>query len=686
MEAVRARPAVGENFVGVEAEFVERGVGGFAGFAGLQFDAAPAVAREIHPFAARLHEQRDLVGGELGVRDAELDGEVEPVAARGLGLRRGDFHVRRERRAEEVREAGRGLDLQPRRKRGVPRDEFIREFRPGVARPSALAVTPLEIEGGEPRTCALRRREIELQHGFARPAQRRGATRGPVPARGDPVLLHRQIIRAREQLRAEAERVGIVGCGGEPALEHGAKRDAANVAFQLGWQTETGGAEARHQPRIAERGGGQRRIGRGRRATPGPVFEKVERLGLERDEHGARGGTTVGRHEAQFEPIARGGGDGRLKREGVGLDGEWLPIRQHDRVARGAGAEEVGRGVERQGLAQRGGLERRAAFRGEREAERGLRRREMLEVRGPRPRQRGEPTLRRGTPPSARDGAHLDREAALGAHAGAQAGDVQQRGMRGRRRGCAGLRGVGERALPRGEFLLHEMVLDRRGNRGGVGERTKRLRDRAARELVVVGHELPQRPRIGGRARVIPPAGEGRRVERRARRRRVLEAVAQNRAGVEHAVRRGELREQRREVAEQIQLTGRDHAAELLGEHRGPLVHKRLLFRRRRGDGFGGDGFNRHGWRDGGGRRLDLGDPREPGGVGVLAVLLARASAARAPPAAREEEGHAIELRADDARLDVVVRAGPDLAHVFALKVGRTALARMRRQRGQPRA
>ena len=552
--------------------------------------------------------------------------------------------------------------------------------------PRAFAVAPLELEGREARARDLRRGEVEFQHRFARAAQRRGAARGPVPARGDPLLLDRQIVGAREELRAEAERVGIVGRGGEPALEDGAKRDAADVALQFGRQAEAGGAQARHQPRIAERGGGQRRIRRGRRAAPRAVFEIVERLGLERDQHSPRGGAAVGRHEPQLQPIAGGGGDRRLKHKGVGLDGERLPVGEHDGVACGARAEEIRRGIKRQGLAQGGGLERRAAFGGEREAKCRLGGREVLEVRGPRPRQRGEPPLRWRTPSSTRDGAHLDREAAFRSHAGAQAGDVHERGMRGCRRGCAGLRGVRERALPRGEFLLHEMVLDGRRDRGGVGDRAKRLRDRAARELVVVGNELPQRPRIGGRARVVPPTGEGRRVERRARRRRVLETMPQNRAGVEHAVRRRELREKRREVAEQIHLPGGDHAAELLGEHRRPLVHKRLLLRRRRGDGFGRDGFNRDGWDDRGGRRLDLRDPREAGGVGVLAVLLARARAARAPPAAREEKRHTVELRTDDARLDVVIRAGPDLAHVLALEIGRAAIARVRRQGGQPRA
>ena len=302
----------------------------------------------------------------------------------------------------------------------------------------------------------------------------------------------------------------------------------------------------------------------------------------------------------------------------------------------------------------------------------------MLEVRGPRARELREPPLRRRAPAPARDRAHLDREAALGAHAGAQAGDVHERGMRGRRRGRARLRRVRERALPGGEFLLHEVVLDRRGDRGGVGERAERRRDRAARQLVVMGEELPQRPRIGGRARVVPPAREGRRVERRARRRRVLEAVPQNRAGVERAVRRRELREQRREVAEQVQLRGREGAAEFLREHGAPAVHERVLLRRR-GGGLGRGRLRRDRLDGHRRRRLDLRDPREPGGAGVLAVLPHRARAARAPLAAREEERHAVELRADDARLDVVVRAGPGLAHVLALKIRRAALARVRR-------
>ena len=189
----------------------------------------------------------------------------------------------------------------------MPRDELVREIRPGAARPRALAVAPLEVEARQPRARALRRREIELEHRLARAAERRGAARRPLPARADPVLLDGQVVAAGEELRAEFQRIRILGRGREPALEQGAERDAADVALQLRGQAQAGGAEARHQPRVAERGGGQRRLGHGRRAAPGAVLEEVERLGLERDEHGARGGAAIGRHEPQLQPIAGGG-------------------------------------------------------------------------------------------------------------------------------------------------------------------------------------------------------------------------------------------------------------------------------------------------------------------------------------------------------------------------------------------
>ena len=98
--------AVGEHIGGIEAEAVEGGDGGGVGLVGDDFEALPAVAREADPLAAGAHEQGDLLGGELGVLDAELDRKVEPIAACRIGRRGGEFHMRAQRRAEEIGEAG----------------------------------------------------------------------------------------------------------------------------------------------------------------------------------------------------------------------------------------------------------------------------------------------------------------------------------------------------------------------------------------------------------------------------------------------------------------------------------------------------------------------------------------------------------------------------------------------------
>ena len=370
------------------------------------------------------------------------------------------------------------------------------------------------------------------------------------------------------------------------------------------------------------------------------MFEIVDGRWTQCHERGAGGAPAVGGDEAEIEAFGGGGGEVGFEDERGGLEDEGLAFGEHDGLAGGAGAENIRGGLGGEGLAQRWWLEAGAGFGGEGEGEGGLGSREVLEVDGTRGGEGNEPFLRRRAPRLAGAGAHFDEQTALGAHAGAEAGELDGGGMGAG--GGAGVVGGGECALPRGEIVLEEVFCDGRAGGGGVGEGTENFREGMAGEFVVVGDVLPECPRIGGGGRVIPPAGVGGRVERGAAGRRMFKAMTQQGTRIERAVGLGKFGEERGEVFQLGALGGGEGPAEFRGEHGRPLLAERFLFGRwcecdrrwDRGDGGQrnrglGVGIGCGGFVGGGG------EPSESGGVDVFAVGRAFAGTTGGPLPAR---------------------------------------------------
>ena len=488
----------------------------------------------------------------------------------------------------------------------------------------------------------------------------------------------------------EEHRVGIFGCGGEPALEKRTERDATDVFFEGGGEAQADGAEARHEPGIAEGGGRQRGGGGGRWTGPHPVFEIVDGRRTQRHERGASGTPAVGGDEAEIEAFGGGGGEARFEDERGGLEDEGLAFGEHDGLAGGARAENIRRGLGGEGLAQGGWLEAGAGFGGEGEGEGGLGSREVLEVDGTGGGEGHEPFLRRRAPRLAGAGAHLDEQTALGAHAGAQASELDGGGMGAG--GGAGVVGGGECALPRGEIVLEEVFRDGRAGGGGVGEGTENFRDGVAGEFVVVGDVLPECPGIGGGGRVIPPAGVGRCVERGAAGRRMFKAMTQQGTRIERAVGLGKFGEERGEVFQLGALGGGEGPAEFRGEHGRPLLAERFLFGRRcecgrrdgrdrgqRNRGFG-VGIGCGGVVGGGG------EPSESGGVDVFAVGRAFAGTTGGPLPARKEEGDEEFFFIGDVGFNVVVGIAAQSRDLAGFVAARAPFADRLFKRAQPRA
>jgi len=380
VDAVGGGAAVGQDVVGREAEAVEGG--GVGGVGGLDFEALPAVAFEADPFAAGLEEEREFVGGELGVFDAEFGGEVEPVASGGFGGGcSGKFDTCTERRAEEAGEAGGGVEGEIGRERGVPGDEFVGEVFGDGAGPVGFPRVPVESEVGEAGGGGAGGGEVVFEDWIFGTARGRGAGGGPLPAGGRVVLFEGKVGIAGDELGVELEGFVVARGGREPAFEVGAEEDAADVLLEFAREAEAGGAEARHEFRVAERGGGKRGVGRGRGAAPDLLFEKVERLGARGEKAGARGVATVGRGEAEFEAVGGVGGRAGVEEKRFGLDEERRSVGEDEGIARGAGAEKCGGDFGGKRLAGAGGVEAGADLGGERETEGGFGRREVFESR-----------------------------------------------------------------------------------------------------------------------------------------------------------------------------------------------------------------------------------------------------------------------------------------------------------------
>ncbi len=277
-----------------EAEAVERG-----GRGGVERDVgvhpAPAVAGEVHPLAAGLEQERDLVGAERGVLDLEADGEVKPVLVRVGRLGDGNIHVRVQRRAEQGGELGRELDIERLGERRVPGQKFVGEGLRDRARPGLGPAVPREAKTAQPRARVARRREVELQHRRARDVGRRRAVFFPDPtAEAGPELGAGRIVGAGGELGVEVPLLAVER-GREPALEARLQRDHAHFGGEAGGQAQAGGAQARQQARIAERGDGQAIRRHVRRAAPDAAIKKVERLGQARHLRGGLGDAAIRR-------------------------------------------------------------------------------------------------------------------------------------------------------------------------------------------------------------------------------------------------------------------------------------------------------------------------------------------------------------------------------------------------------
>jgi len=87
-----------------------------------------------------------------------------------------------------------------------------------------------------------------------------------------------RMIGVRGELGVEVA-FGSVEGGREPAFEAGPERDDAHLGGEAGRQAQAGGAQARKEARVLERGDGQTGGRSRRRAAPHAAVEEVKRLG-----------------------------------------------------------------------------------------------------------------------------------------------------------------------------------------------------------------------------------------------------------------------------------------------------------------------------------------------------------------------------------------------------------------------
>ena len=325
VEAVRGGLAAGEHVLRGEPEAVERGGGGRAGLRAGELEAAPAGLRQAHPFAARLQQERDLVGRERGVLDAERDREVEPVVA-AVGREGGEIDVRAQRRAEQGGELRGGVDAEAGRERGVPGEELLGKVLRDGPRPRVVPRGPVEPELGEARAHGVGGGEIEFEQRVVGAARGGGLALGPLPAAlAAPLLRARGLGGTGEELRAKRGRDAVRFV--DPARELRAQGDPLHLDLEGGGQTQAGRAQAQRDLRIGERGEGQCGCGERRRAGPELFLEEIVpgRGGA----HGrGGGGVAASGVTRRSSRRSRAAGDGTASRtRGAGAKGSGSPRR-----------------------------------------------------------------------------------------------------------------------------------------------------------------------------------------------------------------------------------------------------------------------------------------------------------------------------------------------------------------------